>query len=130
MSKRSLTGINIQFPISQLIVEGEKTIETRTYPIPEHYLGKELAIVETPGKSGHFKARVIGSVVFGQCFQYRSERDFYADEKRHRVSPDSPWKWAEDKPKWGWEIHKVTKLKKPVPAPKRRGIVYTKDIEI
>ena len=30
--KKSYVGINIQFPISQLIVDGKKTIETRTYP--------------------------------------------------------------------------------------------------
>ena len=40
-----LNGINIQFPISQLILSGDKTVETRTYPIPERYLGVDLALI-------------------------------------------------------------------------------------
>lgn len=54
MKKRTLCGINIQFPISQLIVDGSKTIETRTYPIPDHYIGKEMILIETPGKIKSF----------------------------------------------------------------------------
>ena len=40
MAKR-YTALNVQYPISQDILSGEKTIETRTYVIPEKYLGKE-----------------------------------------------------------------------------------------
>lgn len=126
---KKLTGINIQFPISRLILSGEKTVETRTYPIPEHYIGRELAIIETPGRDGDFEARIVGTVVFSCCFSYENKTKFYADKKRHHVSADSPWRWDSAKPKWGWEISKITKMNKPIPAPKRRGIVYTKDIE-
>ena len=127
---KKLTGINIQFPISRLILSGEKTVETRTYPIPEHYIGRELAIIETPGRDGDFEARIVGTVIFSGCFAYQSKAKFYADAQRHHVSADSPWCWNDEKPKWGWEISKMTKLKKSVPAPKRRGIVYTKNVEI
>lgn len=127
---KTLTGINIQYPISRLILSGEKTIETRTYPIPEHYIGKELAIIETPGQNGNFSARIIGTVIFSRCFLYRGKAAFYNDVKRHHVTPDSPWRWNNDKPKWGWEISKVKRLKHFIPPPIRRGIVYTKDISL
>ena len=127
---KRLTGINIQFPISRLILSGEKTIETRTYPIPPSYIGKELAIIETPGNDGDFEARIVGTIVFSGCFLYRDKISFYADENRHHVSADSPWKWNEKKPKWGWQIESVNQLKKAVPAPKTKGIVYTKAIVV
>jgi hypothetical protein len=127
---KKLTGINIQFPISRLILSGKKTVETRTYPIPEHYIGRELALIETPGRNGDFEARIIGTIIFSGCFAYQNKTRFYADAERHHVSADSPWRWNDEKPKWGWEIIKMTRLEKPIPAPKRRGIVYTKDIEL
>jgi hypothetical protein len=130
MSGKTVTGINIQFPISRLIVDGKKTIETRTYPIPEHYLGKEMAIIETPGKAGNFEARVIGLITFERCFKYNDAKAFYADTERHQVTEDSPWCWTADKEKWGWEIKRVKKFAKPKVPPKRKGIVYTKDVSI
>jgi len=69
---KKLTGINIQFPISRLILSGEKTVETRTYPIPEHYINQELAIIETPGRDGDFKARIVGTIIFSGCFRRQS----------------------------------------------------------
>ena len=125
---KSYTGINIQFPISQLILDGSKIIETRTYPIPKQYLGKELAIIETPGKTGRFKSRIIGTIVFSTCFQYKDKIEFYADFKNHKIAPDSPWKWHQEKPKWGWKVEIVRQLSTPIEAPKKKGIVYTKGI--
>lgn len=126
----SLPGLNIQYPISRLILSGEKTVETRIYPLPDIYIGREMAIIETPGKTGKFKARIVGIVVFSRCFKYKSKRQFYDDIEKHRVTPDSPWRWEPSKPKWGWEIDKVHLLKEPKTAPLKRGIVYTKDIRL
>jgi hypothetical protein len=128
-TKRVYTGINIQYPISQLILSGEKTIETRTYPVPKKYLGKELLIIETPGKSGRFKSRIVAIVQFDSCFQYKNSKDFYADAAKHGVSSDSPWAWNSEKPKWGWIIGKVKRL--PATQLNRQpGIVFSKNIEI
>src|SRR3989338_7516120 len=104
---REYAGLNIQFPISRMILSGQKTIETRTYPIPPAYLGKELVIIETPGKLGRFKARMIGLVTFGESFQYRSKSAFYRDTPKHCVTPDSIWAWNASKGKWGWPILRV-----------------------
>lgn len=124
---KTYTGINIQYPISRIILDKSKTIETRTYPIPEKYLGQELLFIETPGKEGDFKARIVGTIKFKSCFLYKSKADFYKDIKKHKVGKDSPYAWK-DKPKWGWIVESVKPLKKPVPAPKKKGIKFTTGI--
>ncbi len=127
---KSYPAINIQWPISQLIIDGKKTVETRTYPIPEKYINRELLIVETPGRHGRFKARIIGLVTFSRCYQYESKTSFYKDVKKHCVDPKSDWAWTGTSPKWGWDIQKLVKLNKPIPAPSHRGILFTKAIQL
>lgn len=128
MTLNTYIGINIQFPISQQILNGRKKIETRTYPIPVEYLGKTLLLVETPGKSGNFKSRIVAKFKIEKCFQYKSKKAFYEDEKLHLVSQNSPWAWK-DKPKWGWEISFVEVLERPIPVGKI-GIRYTRNLII
>ncbi len=127
---REYIGINIQYPISKLILDGKKTIETRTYPLPKAYIGQELALVETPGRSGDFKARIMALITFGESFEYKNAASFYRDQKRHHVSPDSPWRWVQGKNKWGWPILKIKPFKQPKPAPLKKGIRYTHGIPI
>lgn len=129
MKKKIYTGINIQWPISTLISSGQKTIETRTYPLPKKYIGVPLALIETPGKTGKFKARVIGIVTFAKSFQYKSKEEFYRDIERHKVSKDTEWSWAKKK-KWGWIIQSFVPLKKPRPLGSERGIIFRNNIEI
>lgn len=127
-SQKTYTGLNIQYPISELILSGKKTIETRMYPIPDNLKKKELLIIETPGKAGKFKARIVGKIVFDDCFPYKSASDFYKDSKKHCVTPESEWRWVQGKTKWGWKISKTVVFKTPIAAPKKKGIVYTNDI--
>jgi hypothetical protein len=54
-----MTGINIQAPWSQLLINGQKCVETRSYPLPKNYEGVPLALVETPGKYGQYKSLII-----------------------------------------------------------------------
>ena len=128
--KKRYTGINIQFPISQLILTGRKNIETRKYPIPEGYIGNPMVIIETPGPTGEFKARMIGLVTFGKSFQYQSADAFYKDSDKHCVTPDSVWKWKDGEKKFGWPVLEVEKFKKSLPLQKRAGIKFSKDIRI
>src|SRR4051812_13695267 len=74
---KTLPAINVQFPISQLILSGQKTVETRTYPIPRQWISQPMWIIETPGKTGTFKARAIGVVTFGNSFRYKDKKTFY-----------------------------------------------------
>ena len=121
--KTSHPGINIQFPISQLILDGRKTIETRRYPLPAKYIGKELFIIETPGKDGKFSARIVGTIRFSNCFLYNNKKQFYKDWAQHFVDKTSPYAWTTKK-KWGWEIEKVTVFKQPIQAPRKKGICF------
>lgn len=123
-----LPGVNIQFPISQIILNGAKTIETRTYPIPAKYIGKLLYLVETPGAEGKFASRVIALIKFGEPFLYKSKAAFYADKARHHVTPDSQWAWR-DKAKWGWPIVDVRPIQVAT-LKQRPGIKFTKEIEL
>jgi hypothetical protein len=125
-----IPGLNVQWPWSQLLLSGEKTIETRNYKLPEKYLNRELAIIETPGPNGfkHLgvsKARIIGTIVFTENYLYRSKLHWLEELTLHRVNPDDPqYKFVSNKPKWAWKVGNVKSLKNPVPAPSKRGIIF------
>jgi hypothetical protein len=92
-----------------------------------------MAIIETPGKSGGFKARVVGIVTFGESFPYENEAQFYRDSKRHLVeksSPDFTWSSGNGKTKWGWPIVSICRYEKELPAELRRGIIFTQAIPL
>jgi hypothetical protein len=124
---KNYSGINIQWPISELILRGEKTVETRTYALPEKFLNVDMILIETPGKKGKFKARATAIIRFTNCFKYKSKSEFYNDYDRHLVTKNSQWAWS-NKPKWGWEVEVIKKL-----APfevTSQGIIYRSDISI
>lgn len=122
-------GINIQWPISELIINGKKIVETRTYPIPTKMLNQEIILVETPGKYGKFKARNAAVIKFTDCFAYTSKEEFYMDFDRHQVNPESSWAWRDEAPKWGWVVE-VVKLITPPQECLSRGIVYRSNISL
>src|SRR5687768_8302611 len=101
---RTIAGINIQYPWSQLLASGLKTVETRKYPLPEKYAGIPLAIIETPGAhKPKFRARIIGVITFSHSIEYKSQREWTTDERRHRVSLSDPtFRYKEGEPKHGW----------------------------
>lgn len=125
----ALPGLNIQFPISQMILSGEKTVETRTYPLPGKYKSKPILLIETPGNNKTFRTRASGIVVFGESFPYHSKKEFYADFNRHKVDESSIWAWK-GKRKWGWPIERFIAFKIPVEISQKRGIVFTTKIQI
>lgn len=129
MSKR-YSGLNIRWPWSELLLSGEKIVETRSYPLPAKYLGKPLAIIETFGKDQKRRkdvggARVIGLITFEESFRYTSKSQWLGDFHRHRVPPDDPnFRYRPPQEKWGWVVRKVESITPPKKAPKRRGIVF------
>jgi hypothetical protein len=128
---KNMNGINIQYPWSNLLVNGYKCVETRSYPIPKKYIGEPLAIIETPGKSGTFKARIIGTITFSHSFKYKDYSEWANDYNRHKVEENDPcFSYNENKQKYGWVVSNVTKFKKPIDPPKRRGIIFTKNCGI
>lgn len=121
-----MTGINIQSPWSYLLIRGIKTIETRTYPLPIKYANQELALIETPGKTGKFKSRIIGKITFSHSFKYQDHLEWYMDYNKHRVDSKSIYAWNYKKPKYGWVVSNINFFNQPVDPPKRRGIIFTK----
>jgi len=128
--KKTRPGINIQWPWSQLIIEGKKTIETRTYDIPEKYRGVELLLIETPGprgkkEAGIEKARIIGTVTFGKTYRYNSKKQWLNEKNKHLVeSTDKLYGWIKEKEKWGWEVKLHYPYKKQRIATSPRGIIF------
>lgn len=126
-----MTGLNIQTPWSELLINEVKSVETRSYPLPEKYVGEEIALIETPGRYGRFKARIIGTITFSHSFKYPDQRAWQDDYNRHCVAVDDPiYNWKDDKPKYGWVVSKVTKFDKPLDIRKRRGIIFTSGIKL
>ena len=121
-----MTGINIQCPWSQLLIDGDKCVETRSYPLPEKYEGEELALIETPGKSGDFKARIIGTITFSHSFKYPDKNAWTDDYARHLVDKDNEhFGWKEDKDKYGWVVSEINKFQEYQLAPENKGIIFT-----
>jgi hypothetical protein len=129
MFRKSFPGINIQFPISQSILSGTKTVETRTYALPKKYLNRDLVLIETPGPHGGFRARITAIIKFTECIEYKSKTAFYRDTNRHLVTPHSKWAWT-DKPKFGWKVDVVKVISPAVEFYGQKGIVFTTEVRI
>ncbi len=121
---RYIPGLNVQAPWAGLLAAGKKTVETRTYPLPKHYLGNEIAIVETPGKARSFHRRIIAIAIFGDSFRYNNRTEFEQDYSRHLVTRDSEFSWKSEKKKWGWPILSIRSHPQDIPGDIRGGIVY------
>jgi hypothetical protein len=122
-----MIGLNIQSPWSTLLINGQKTVETRSYRLPQRLEGVELALIETPGKSAKFKSRIIGTITFSHSFQYQNKGHWAFDYERHCVHITNEYAWKDDKPKFGWVVKSVKKFENPVDPPVKRGIIYAKD---
>src|SRR5579859_6690538 len=121
-----IPGLNIQAPWAELIVSGAKTIETRSYPLPRKHENVVIAVIETPGpKRLVLKSRIVGLVVFSHSVRYATRTQWKEDKPRHLVDGnDDQFKYDSKKPKYGWVVKRVFRLKNPVDAPSSRGIVF------
>ena len=123
-----MNGINIQTPWSELLINGLKTVETRTYHLPHKYIGEELALIETPGRYGRFKARIIGTITFSHSFKYPDLKAWQDDHNRHFVETNDPVYSWNDKPKYGWVVCSVEKFDEPLDIVGKRGIIFTSNL--
>ena len=134
--KQVIPGINIQWPWSELLLSGKKTIETRTYPLPEKFRSVDLAIIETPGPRGKVEAgissaRIVGTIRFSDSFQYKNKAQWSKDINKHQVAADDPlYGWSNEKDKWAWIVESVRPSKKTYPPPKKRGIIFANGCEL
>ena len=125
-----MTGLNIQCPWAESLIVGNKCVETRGYALPDKYEGEELALIETPGKTGNVKARIICTITFAHSFQYKDENEWREDYNRHLVSEDDPQYGWDGKDKHGWVVSNVIKFPEPQLAPKKKGIIFTNNIQV
>ena len=130
-----IPGLNIQWPWGTLILEGKKSIETRSYALPRHYSNQPMALIETPGlrknKCGFDHARITGILVFSGSFKYRSKDHWLKDSDKHLIPlKHSNYAYSNKRPRWGWIISKVLSLEMPQDPPKTRGIVFAKSCRV
>jgi hypothetical protein len=130
MKIHNLTGVNIQWPWSRLLLDGKKTVETRKYSLPSKYRNVPLAIIETAGprglkEAGITRAQIVGVILFSDSFRYASYSEWLNDIRRHRVSPtDSSFAWDGKQDRWGWVVEKVIAVDAVSAPPSPRGIVF------
>ena len=130
-----LRGLNIQWPFSQLILQGWKTIEARGYPLGHRNIASadaEVWIVETPGPSSRAEknalvdgiaiaprptaAQIVGTVKFDDDKRFADRAAFRADAANHRIRSDGRHDWHGVGDMHGWHITGVRTLTQPQPA--------------
>ena len=124
-----MTAVNVRNELNNkfadLIVSGQKSIETRRSRSLDNLIGNRVKIVRTTGKGD--EARVIGEVTIGEPIQYRTRAEFAKDYDKHLVDEDSDFAF-QDGGKFGYPMLNPERYNTPYPMPKRKGIVYTKEV--
>ena len=97
-----MIGININdrdYPFTEWILSGIKTIETRRTSSLHPYVGKQVGIIRT----GKGKATLVGFATIGTPIYYQNEKEFRKDENKHCVCAGSKYD-IDDSGKWGYPI--------------------------
>jgi len=132
----ALRGLNVQWPFSQLLARGLKTIEVRGYPIAKSTVkfaaGEEIWLVETVGQANHgaaalhaltaldprpSSARIVAAVTFADSREYAGLADFRADHARHCIAEGGAKDWGDSKPRFAWRVSRVRRLVEPIALP-------------
>lgn len=118
-------GLEMQQPYSEFVLNGQKSIESRAYPLPEALIDVKIEILQSEKgqdrvssvpdrvilqKSSDNNSSIqsplkrIGWVKFAKCIQYKSRERFEADREKHLVDPNSGYSWNDDRPMYGWVV--------------------------
>ena len=118
-------GLEMQQPYSEFVLNGQKSIESRAYPLPEALIDVKIEILQSEKgqdrvssvpdrvilqKSSDNSSSIqsplkrIGWVKFAKCIQYKSLERFEADQEKHLVDPNSGYSWNDDRPMYGWVV--------------------------
>jgi alpha-ketoglutarate-dependent dioxygenase FTO len=117
-------GLEMQSPWAELLLDGKKKVETRSYDLPPALLGKRIEILQsrkgTPGQSSIENIatvddpaasepliRRIGWCTFKRTVRYQDKQCFEADEDVHLVKPDSGFAWKDGATLYGWAVDKT-----------------------
>ena len=131
----ALFGLELKEPWASAVLDGSKTIETRTYDLPAALVGKPLVLLSTPegsggvGTSGLPDAAPRGAAVakalvtFEETRRWATRDAWAADGGAHGVptDEDGPYAWrAEDagtpREVRGWVVREVLPMR-PTPSP-------------
>ena len=137
-----LFGLELKEPWASMVLEGSKTIETRTYDLPPELIGRPLVLLATPEDSGapgtsgladvvtiRGAATILGLVTFDDVIQWDSRETWAKDCDRHGVpdvddGPYANYVWREDdaaepgkSTMRGWTVSEVIPLPNPVESP-------------
>jgi alpha-ketoglutarate-dependent dioxygenase FTO len=121
-SLNQVFGLELQHPWAGAVVDGKKSIETRSYTLPPSLIGKKIMIIQSSSgqagisslgnsinisdteKSGGNK--IVGWCIFSSVKVYTTEKDFRAEDNLHLVRPDSGYGWKNGVTKkiYGWIV--------------------------
>ena len=111
-------ALEVQQPWSDLLLSGDKVVETRRYPFPPWLLGQRINILQsaagTPGISAvpdeiwpsDKRFALPGWIVVSDCILYSSPDQWEADAAHHRVPIDDAgaYGWDAERELYGWVI--------------------------
>ena len=131
----SLPGLKIYWPSSQLILDGVKTVEARSYALGYRNIAHpdvEMWLVEAPPPSDAISqgwllagdaevalrppmGQIVGTVTFSPSHEYGSLQAFRADRKNHRIAEGGQYDWDGTGKRYAWRVSAVRRLALPVP---------------
>ena len=137
----SLPGLNINWPFSQLILAGVKTVEVRSYALGYRNIAQpdvEMWLVETPANANAISkgwvlaggaamaprpkdAQIVGTVTFSRSEEYERPAAFRADKENHRIAKGGSFDWGGEGERHAWRVSAVRRLARPVPQPGGKG---------
>lgn len=111
-------ALEVQQPWSEMLLSGQKVVETRSYPFPPWLLGERINILQTAeGEAGKSTApdeiwpmdqrfAFPGWIIVRECIHYCSREAWEADAARHLVPNDDAgsYGWSEQRDLYGWVI--------------------------
>jgi hypothetical protein len=118
-------GLNIREPYATLIAMGIKKTETRSYTPPANLIGSRIALIATSKD----ESCIVGTAVLRGWMEYESMKMFANDYQNHRIPAGSKYDW-DGSQKFGWFMSEPFLLREHVPAPKSRGIVWAKKVDL
>lgn len=107
-----MDGINInddEQPWTEMILKGDKTIETRLKPTLNRFVGKRVGIVRT--RKGQ-PAMLVGYATVGEPIAYHDRLSFDKDFPKHRVGQQSTFHVGYGS-KYGYPLTQVRRLPEP-----------------
>ena len=126
-------GLELQHPWAGAVVDGTKSIETRSYALPPSLIGKKIMVIESSsGQAGVSSLgnaitfsrskqsganKIIGWCIFSSVKLYKTEQEFRSEQSMHLVTPDSGYGWKDDATKkiYGWVVAEHCRFDESLP---------------